>query len=100
MSEVVERQFPAKALLTGLRAIGYNFSTAVADIIDNSVAVASTEIRIFSDALAKTPYFCILDNGWGMNAAELDNAMLFGSDREGKEECMQVCRSPTKSGVG
>ena len=53
MSELVERQFPAKALLTGLRAIGYNFSTAVADIIDNSVAVASTEIRIFSDALAK-----------------------------------------------
>jgi len=89
MSELVERQFPAKALLTGLRAIGYNFSTAVADIIDNSVAVASTEIRIFSDALAKTPYFCILDNGWGMNAAELDNAMLFGSDREGKEDCMQ-----------
>ena len=89
MSELVERQFPAKALLTGFRAIGYNFSTAVADIIDNSVAVASTEIRIFSDALAKTPYFCILDNGWGMNAAELDNAMLFGSDREGKEDCMQ-----------
>ena len=25
MSELVERQFPAKALLTGLRAIGYNF---------------------------------------------------------------------------
>ena len=89
MSELVERQFPAKALLTGLRAIGYNFSTAVADIVDNSVAVASTEIRIFSDALAKKPYFCILDNGWGMNAAELDNAMLFGSDREGKEDCMQ-----------
>jgi hypothetical protein len=89
MSELVERQFPAKALLTGLRAIGYNFSTAVADIIDNSVAVASTEIRVFSDALAKTPYFCILDNGWGMNASELDNAMLFGSDREGKEDCMQ-----------
>lgn len=89
MSELVERQFPATALLTGLRAIGYNFSTAVADIIDNSLAVNSTEIRIFSDALAKTPYFCVLDNGWGMNTAELDNAMLFGSDREGKEDCIQ-----------
>lgn len=89
MSELVERQFPATALLTGLRAIGYNFSTAVADIIDNSLAVNSTEIRIFSDALAKTPYFCVLDNGWGMNTAELDNAMLFGSDREGKEDCLQ-----------
>ncbi len=86
MSELVERQFPAKALLTGLRAIGYNFSTAVADIIDNSVSVNSTEVRIFSDPLNATPYFCILDNGWGMSMSELDNAMLPGSDREGKED--------------
>ncbi len=86
MSELVERQFPAKALLTGLRAIGYNFSTAVADIIDNSVSVNSTEVRIFSDPLSATPYFCILDNGWGMSMSELDNAMLLGSDREGKED--------------
>lgn len=25
MSDLVERQFPAKALMTGLRAIGYSF---------------------------------------------------------------------------
>lgn len=87
MSELVERQFPAKALLTGLRAIGYNFSTAVADIIDNSISAHATEVRIISDPLEKEPYFCILDNGDGMTAAELDNAMLPGSDREGKEDC-------------
>lgn len=86
MSELVERQFPAKALLTGLRAIGYNFSTAVADIIDNSISAYATEVRIFSDPLEKEPYFCILDNGHGMTASELDNAMLPGSDREGKED--------------
>jgi len=86
MSELVERQFPAKALLTGLRAIGYNFSTAVADIIDNSISAYATEVRIFSDPLEKEPYFCILDNGHGMTAIELDNAMLPGSDREGKED--------------
>ena len=33
MSDLVERQFPAKALMTGLRAIGYSFSSAVADIM-------------------------------------------------------------------
>lgn len=86
MSELVERQFPAKALLTGLRAIGYNFSTAVADIIDNSISAQSTEIKIFSDPLSEEPYFCVLDNGTGMSAQELDNAMLPGSDRENKED--------------
>lgn len=86
MSNLVERQFPAKALLTGLRAIGYSFSTAVADIIDNSVSAFATEIRIFSDPLTDEPYFCFLDNGCGMSGKELDNAMLPGSDRDGKED--------------
>ena len=86
MSELVERQFPAKALLTGLRAIGYNFSTAVADIIDNSISAGASEIKLFSDPLVDVPYFCILDNGCGMSFEELDNAMLPGSDREGKAD--------------
>ncbi len=86
MSNLVERQFPAKALLTGLRAIGYSFSTAVADIIDNSVSAFATEIRIFADPLVDEPYFCFLDNGCGMSSKELDNAILPGSDRAGKED--------------
>lgn len=86
MGNLVERQFPAKALLTGLRAIGYSFSTAVADIMDNSISALATEIRIFSDPLADDPYFCFLDNGFGMSRKELDNAMLPGSDREEKED--------------
>lgn len=87
MSELVQREFPAKALLTGIRAIGYSFSTAVADIIDNSISAESTIIQVYSDPLVQNPFFCILDNGHGMNAEELDNAMLLGSDREGILEC-------------
>lgn len=87
MSKYLERQFPAKTLLLGLRAIGYSFSTAVADIIDNSVSAGATEIKIFSDPLADDPFFCILDNGYGMSTKELDNAMQFGSNREDKVEC-------------
>lgn len=87
MSELVEKQFPAKALLTGLRAIGYSFSTAVADIIDNSVSAEANTVNIFFDPLASVPFFCILDNGIGMNFAELNNAMLPGSDRTDKEDC-------------
>lgn len=86
MSELVERQFPAKALLTGLRAIGYNFSTAVADIMDNSISAGASEIKVYSDPTCSVPYFCILDNGCGMSADELDNAMLPGSDRTHKED--------------
>lgn len=86
MSELVEKQFPAKALLTGLRAIGYSFSTAVADIIDNSVSAGASVINVYFDPLATIPYFCVLDNGRGMNFTELNNAMLPGSDRTDKEE--------------
>ncbi len=82
MSELVERDFPAKSLLNGLRSIGYSFSTAVADIIDNSISAGATKIDIFSDPLEKVPYFCIMDNGHGMNLDELDNAMLPGSNRD------------------
>lgn len=82
MSTLVEREFPAKSLMIGFRSIGYNFSTAVADIIDNSISAEATRIDIFSDPLSTTPYFCVLDNGHGMNRAGLDNAMLPGSNRE------------------
>ena len=79
MSQLVPRDFPAKSLLNGLRSIGYSFSTAVADIIDNSISAKASEIHIYSEALSETPYFCILDNGCGMTMKKLDNAMLPGS---------------------
>ncbi len=82
MSNLVEREFPAKALMFGLRSMGYSFSTAVADIIDNCIPAQATRIDVFSDPLAEVPYFCVLDNGHGMNRKKLDNAMLPGSDRE------------------
>ncbi len=86
MSELVEREFPAKALMIGLRSIGYSFSTAVADILDNSISAGATRIDVYSDPLAATPYFCIIDNGHGMNRTELDNAMLPGSNRDHVED--------------
>ncbi len=86
MSKLVKKDFPVKSLLTGLRAIGYSFSTAVADIIDNSLSAEATIVNIYFDPIADIPYFCIVDNGYGMNFAELNNAMLPGSDRTGKED--------------
>lgn len=84
MSKLVQQIPPANALINGIRAIGYSFSTSVADIIDNSVAAKAKHIDIFSDPLAEQPYFCILDDGIGMDYDDLTNAMIFGSDRSNK----------------
>lgn len=77
---------PAKSFINGIRAIGYSFKTAVADIVDNSISAQSTRIDIIFDPLDKEPFFCILDNGTGMTEEELNNAMLMGSDRSNKND--------------
>jgi len=84
MGRIIKQIPPAKALINGIRSIGYSFSTSVADIIDNSISANSTRIDIFSDPLVEKPYFIILDNGIGMNEKELINAMKFGSDRRNR----------------
>jgi len=86
MSKYITVKPPAKSLVFGIRAIGYNFATAVADIIDNSISANASTLHIYSDALAKKPYFCFLDDGEGMNEGDLSNAMLLGSDRTSKED--------------
>jgi hypothetical protein len=88
MIKVIRKIPKANALLFGLRSIGYSFSTAVADIIDNSIAAHSKNVFIFSDPLCKKPFFEILDDGNGMSFEDLDNAMAFGSNtiHDGKDE--------------
>lgn len=78
---------PAKSLIFGLRCIGYNFSTALADIIDNSISAEAKNIKVFSNPDAKEPYVVIFDDGCGMGRNALENAMTLGSDREAKENC-------------
>lgn len=86
MAKTVNVEIPAKGFMDGFRAIGYSFSTAVADIIDNSISASATRIDIYSDPQGE-PYFCVLDNGIGMNEERLNNAMLFGSDRSDVQDC-------------
>ena len=77
MSELVKREFPTRALMNGLRAIGYSFSTAVADIIDNSISAEANMVNVYFDPLASTPYFCILDNGIWADLASGSNQHHF-----------------------
>lgn len=67
-------------VMEGLRDTGYNFNTAIADIIDNSIAAEATKIDISIDlnpAGDITVY--IADNGTGMDEEDLHNAMRYGS---------------------
>ena len=67
-------------VVTGLRDTGYNFNTAVADIVDNSIAANATIINITASIdpnMNVHVYFA--DNGIGMDNAGLINAMRYGS---------------------
>jgi hypothetical protein len=68
----------APVLIESTRAIGYSLEAAVADIIDNSIAAGAGKVDI-SFFPIDGAYIAILDNGNGMNAAELNSAMQYGS---------------------
>ncbi|MEQ1642467.1 MAG: ATP-binding protein [Pyrinomonadaceae bacterium] len=66
----------------GLRDTGYEFSTAVADIIDNSIAAGATivDVRMAIDFGGKI-FVSVTDDGCGMDREGLINAMRYGSRR-------------------
>lgn len=67
-------------IVNGLRDTGYNFNTAIADIVDNSISAKATvvNIDITLDPELKVNVY-ISDNGCGMNLDGLKNAMKYGS---------------------
>ncbi len=67
-------------IVEGLRDTGYDFQTAIADIVDNSIAAEASIVDVrfgadFSGALVVS----IADNGVGMDREGLINAMRYGS---------------------
>lgn len=69
----------ASSLTESMRDIGYSLETAVADIIDNSIAAQASEVSIRFDFESTSPRLCIIDNGRGMAREELIDAMRHGS---------------------
>lgn len=66
--------------LTGLAHQGYTPQTAIADIIDNSIAAKATRIHvIFKPQLDGSTIVQIVDNGIGMDLPTLEGAMQIGS---------------------
>lgn len=68
----------ASTLIESTRAIGYTLEAAIADIVDNSISAFASCVDIFFFP-ADNSYIAILDDGCGITADELDNAMRYGS---------------------
>lgn len=66
---------------TALRSIGYSFETAVADVIDNSIDASAKNVLVRFVYRKDEPLDLVIwDDGCGMSASELKEAMRFGAD--------------------
>jgi len=73
---------PSAARLTdSLRDIGYDFPSAVADIVDNSVMAGATHVDVTIDFAGEDSYVVISDDGEGMTSNGLIEALRYGSRR-------------------
>ena len=65
-------------MINSMRAMGYSFESALADIVDNSVAAGAGRIEIICPTADDAePYICILDNGHGMSRDKLIESMRY-----------------------
>lgn len=71
----------ASRLMGSLRSIGYDLSSAVADLVDNCLDAGARHIEIDLVHEGRDSYVVISDDGRGMREAELDEAMRYGSRR-------------------
>jgi len=100
----IELQIDAGRLIYGLSRIGYTTSSAICDIIDNSIRANSSFVRLlivkdrqdFSDAKKNNvKEYLIIDDGDGMNRELIIEALKLGSSDENYEG-----QSLSKFGLG
>jgi len=66
-------------LIESLRDVGYTLPTAIADLIDNSITASSRNIQVAVDPSQPRPHVYVLDDGSGMSAERLIEAMRMGT---------------------
>lgn len=66
------------AMVEALRGLGYSTPTALADIVDNSIAAKASSVDIFFTWAGSLSNICLLDNGCGMDDQLLELAMRLG----------------------
>ncbi len=72
----------ARRLMTSMRDMGYDFATAVADVVDNSIEARATHVAINVRFDGDDSWVSIIDNGTGMKPAQIREALRYGSERE------------------
>jgi hypothetical protein len=75
----------AKRLISSMRDLGYEFTDAVAEIVDNSIQADANVIQVNLQFEGYESYLTVLDNGVGMTPAQIREAMRFGSIRDYKQ---------------
>ena len=76
-------------LIEGLRDTGYDFNTALADIVDNSIDAQATKVRIWIRMdIDGDITVSVADNGTGMDDAALLNAMTYGAKSKKDKSCL------------
>jgi hypothetical protein len=71
----------ARRLVRSLRDMGYDFTQAVADVIDNSIEAGASVVNVDAEFDGDSSWVRIADNGCGMKPDELREALRFGSNR-------------------
>jgi len=69
----------ASVMIEAMRDIGYSFDSAVADIVDNSIAAGARSVELRYGWEADLPWIAVIDDGSGMLREELLEAMRPGS---------------------
>lgn len=74
----------ADVLMNSMRAMGYTFESAIADVIDNSVSAKCHRIDVKFPIDPQDSFVAICDDGEGMDSNELFDAMKYGSQLKRK----------------
>ena len=71
----------ASRLINSLRDMGYEFATAIADLVDNSIEAGATTVAVDIEFEGSQSWVRLADNGRGMTPSALREAMRYGSSR-------------------
>ena len=88
MKNLKENKPTADILMNSMRAMGYSFESAIADIIDNSISSGAKTIQLRFPISPLECYVVVCDDGSGMSREELFDAMKYGSEqkRDGRSD--------------
>lgn len=66
-------------LIESMRDLGYTLPSALADLIDNSLAATAKHVSVILEPSVPSPHIAVIDDGHGMPEATLVEAMRMGT---------------------